>query len=148
MIECTSFLVPSVETCVYNYCAGCCCEFSLHFCHGPSTPLTLPQCPSSSVGSAANKDGEDEVLAGSVHQITPVSTNRSSNETWDSKEILNLLKTGNKWAHETLEHIDSTLSASTLDLKKYWCLWMEASMKDIHPSLWRSFQDQCYQMIT
>ena len=44
--------------------------------------------------------------------------------------------------------VDSTLSASTPDLKKSWCLLMEASVKEIDSFLWRSFQDQSYQMIT
>ena len=44
--------------------------------------------------------------------------------------------------------IDSTLSASILDSKKSCCLPMEASVKEINPSLWRSFQDQSYQIIT
>ena len=59
--------------------------------------------------------------------------------------ILNLLKLGNE---QTLEQIDSTLSASATDVKKSCCLWMQASVKEIDLSLWRSFQDQSYQMIT
>ena len=39
-------------------------------------PLLVPQCSSSSLGSGGNEDGQDELLAGSVHQITPVSTKR------------------------------------------------------------------------
>ena len=39
-----------------------------------------------------------------------MSTKRSSKESQDTEEILNLLKMGNKWTQKTLEQIDSTLS--------------------------------------
>ena len=78
---------------------------------------------------------------------SPVS-NRFSRETRDTNEILNLLKTGTEGTQKTLKQIDSTLSASTPDLKKSWCLWMKVSVKEIDLSLFRSFQDQSYQMIT
>ena len=70
---------------------------------------------------------------GSVEQITPMSTKRSSKERWDTEEILKLLKVGNEQTKKTLEQIDSTLSASTPDMKKSWCLWMEANVKQIDP---------------
>ena len=67
------------------------------------------------------------MLARSVHQITLVSTKRSSKETRDTEEISNILKTGNEQTKKTLKQTDSTLSASVPDLKKSWCLWMEAN---------------------
>ena len=39
-------------------------------------PLLVSQHSHSTVGSDVNKDGEEEVLAGSINQITPVSTNK------------------------------------------------------------------------
>ena len=104
----------------------------------PVPPLLVLQCCSSSAGPAVNEDGEEEVLEGSLDQITPVTAKRSSKETRDTEDILNLFKMGNKRIQKTLEQINSTLSASTPDLKKSWCLWMEASVKDIDSTLWRS----------
>ena len=83
------------------------------------------------------------MLAGSVDQVTDLSTKRSSQESGDTEEILSL-KVGNEQTKKTLEQIDSTFS----HIKKSQCLWMEASVKEIDPSLWKSFQDQSYQMIT
>ena len=79
-------------------------------------------------GSAVADDGKEEVLARLVDQITSASTKRSGKESWNTEEILNLLKMVNKQTHKTLEQIDSTLSVLTPDLKKYWCLWMEVFM--------------------
>ena len=76
-----------------------------------------------------------------------MSTKRSSKESQDTEEILNLLKRGNEWIQKILEQIDRTLSVSTPDLKKSWYLSMEASVKEIDPSLWGSFQQRSYQMI-
>ena len=73
---------------------------------------------------------------------------RSRKDGKDTEEIINLLRTGNEHNQKTLELIDNTFSASTPDLKRSWCLWMEASVKEIHPSLWRLFQDHLYQLIT
>ena len=60
----------------------------------PVPPLLVPQCSRSSLGSGSNEDGEDEVLAGLVYQVTPVSTKRSSKKSEDTEQILNLLKVG------------------------------------------------------
>ena len=108
----------------------------------------VSQYSSSSLGSGGNKDGEEEVLAGSVDQVTPVSTKRSFNKSRETGEILNFLKASQDQTKNTLEQIDTTLAASSPDVKKSWCLWMELNVKDIDLSLWRSFQNQLYQMIT
>ena len=105
----------------------------------PVPPKLVPQHSSSALGSGSNGNCEEEVLVGLVDQITPVSTKRSSKDSRDTEQILNLLKMGNEQTQNTLEQIDSTLSAFTPDLKKSRCLWMEPSVKKIDPSLWRSF---------
>ena len=69
-------------------------------------PLLEPQHSSSSVGSAVNKDGEEEVWVWSLDQITLVSTKSSSKETWDSDKTLNILKTGNKYMYAEDPGID------------------------------------------
>ena len=45
---------------------------------------------------------------GSVDQVTPVPTKRSTKESWDIDEILNILKVSHKQTKKTLEQIDST----------------------------------------
>ena len=81
-------------------------------------PLLVTQRSSSSLGSGCNKDVEEKVLAGSVEQITPLSTERSSKKSRDTEYIMNLLKVGNEQTKQTLKKIDSTLSAYTPDVKR------------------------------
>ena len=42
---------------------------------------------------------------------------------------MNLLKVSSKQTKKTLDQIYSTLSASSPNVKKSWCLWMKASVK-------------------
>ena len=49
----------------------------------PIPPLLVPQQSSSFLDSGGNNDGEEEVLVGSVDQITPVSSKRSTKESRD-----------------------------------------------------------------
>ena len=74
----------------------------------PVPPLLVPQCSSSSVGSAVPKDGEEEVLAGSVYKVPSASSRMPRKEIWDTEEVL--FKTGNEQTQKTLDLIDSTLS--------------------------------------
>ena len=111
-----------------------------------SDPLPLLTSTSSSTVSSLPDD--EEVLAGSVDQLPPLSSKRSRKASTDTEEILNFLKTGNEHMQKTLELIYSTFAASTPSLKRSRCLWKEASVKDINPSLWRSFQHQSNRMIT
>ena len=79
--------------------------------------LLVPQCSSKSLVSDGNEDDEKKVLAGSVDKVTPVSTNRPSKESRETEEILSILKVSNDQTKKILEQIDSTLAASTPDLK-------------------------------
>ena len=81
------------------------------------------------------------MLAVSVNQVTPVSTKRSTKESSGHK-ILNILKASQEQNKKTLEQIDSTLAASSPDVKKSCCRWMDANVKEMEPSFWRFFQDQ------
>ena len=81
----------------------------------PVSPLLAPQLYSSSVGSAVPVDGEEEVLAGFVGQVSSASSRKSRKDSQDTEKILDLLQTGNEWTQKTLEMIDSTLPASTLN---------------------------------
>ena len=85
-------------------------------------------------------------LGGLDDQLSTPSSKKSRKEVHDTEEILNFLKTSNKCVQKMLELIDNTLSVSSPDLKRSCCRWMEASFKDIHPSSWRSFRDQYYEM--
>ena len=100
----------------------------------PVPPLLVPQHSSSSLGSGGTIDGEEEVLAGLVDQITRLTTKRSSKESGDTEGISNLPKESNEQTKGTLDQIDSSFSASSSNVKKAWCLWMEANVKDIDPS--------------
>ena len=111
----------------------------------PVTPSLEPQCANCSLGYGGNEDGEEEVLEGSVYQVTPLISTRSSKDSWETEDILNILKVSQE---QTKKQIHSTLAASSPDVKKSWCLWIEANVKDVDPFLWRSFRDQLYQMIT
>ena len=82
----------------------------------PAPPLLVLQRSSSSLGSGSSEDGEEELLVGSVDQITPVSTNRSTKESWNTEEILNLLKMGNEQTKKTLGQIDNSLSDLVPDM--------------------------------
>ena len=73
------------------------------------------------------------MLAGSVDHVIPLSTKRSSKESRDTEEILNLLKMGNKQTKKTLEQMESTLPASVPDVKNSWCLWIDAGAKEVLP---------------
>ena len=53
-----------------------------------------------------------------LDQITPVSTKRSTKESREPEEILNVLKTNQEQTKKTLDQIGSTLAASSLDLKQ------------------------------
>ena len=68
--------------------------------------------------------------SGSVDQVTPVAT-----KSWETEEILNILKVRQEQTKKTWEQIGSTLAASSPDMKKSWCLWMEANVNDINPSV-------------
>ena len=92
-------------------------------------------------------DAEEDVLVGLADQLPPASNRKSGRESQDAEEILNLLKTGNEWLQKTLELIGGICSASTPDFKRSWGLCMVASVKNIHPSLWRSIHHQSYQMM-
>ena len=65
-------------------------------------------------------------MSGSVDQVTTLTTKRVSMESRDTEKILNLLKASNKQTKKNLKQIDSILSASSPNVKKSWCLWMEA----------------------
>ena len=60
----------------------------------------------------------------------------------DTDKILNILKASQEQNKKTLEQIDSTLAASSPDVKKSCCRWMDANVKEMEPSFWRFFQDQ------
>ena len=78
----------------------------------------VPQHSSSSLGAGSHEDGKEEVLAESVHQVTPVYTKRSTKESREAEENLKILKESQEQTKRTLEQIDSTLAASSPDVKK------------------------------
>ena len=71
-----------------------------HSATEPEPPLLLLQYPISSGGSAAPEEGEEEVLVESIDQVPPVSSRKLRKGSPDTEEILNLLKTGNKWTQD------------------------------------------------
>ena len=77
----------------------------------PVSLLLGPQCSSSSVGSD-----------GMVRRLR------------STEEILNFLKMNNIWTQKTLEQNNSTLSASTPDLTKSWCL-LDGGICEGHPPI-------------
>ena len=84
----------------------------------PVPLLLVTQFSSSSVGSAVNEDGKEEVFVGLVEDITLVSNKRPSKESQATKEVVNLWKKTIKQTQKSLEQLESTLSASPPDLKK------------------------------
>ena len=114
----------------------------------PVSPLVGPQCSTSSTTSVVPDYPQEEVLVGTVDQLPSSLSKKSKKEEGNTEEILDLLKTDKEHIRQMLELIDNTLSTSNPDLKRSWCLCMEASGKDIRLSLWRSYNGQSYLLIT
>ena len=92
------------------------------------------------------------IESGSLFQAPvypPPSKRARQAESSESEDIMTVLRDSNDRTQRTLDSNACKVSQAhpLPDMRQAWCRWMEAATREIHPSLWRAFTDQTYQLI-